>query len=453
MRSTVALVVMVGLLCAARTPTYAQAGGPGTPWRGAGSQPCFGIDDAAIQCTAPARTVAIRAGRLFDSNAGKLLTDQVIVLQGERITAVGPSAQTPIPSGAQVIDLHAATVLPGLIDAHTHMFNEPKPGMSRELSALIATQNTQADLRAGFTSVRDMSSHGNGYADVDIRNAIDKGLIEGPRAQVSTRGIRWGEPGSAAPVNALGPAIVHNVDEARAAVRDQIEHGADWIKLFPGGAYSFAQNGTAQYVTTYPLAVLKALIDETHKLGHKTACHVFGGEGLKNTIAAGCDTVEHAFGLDQAQASLMVQKGLYYDPTFQRYLEPYMDDTDDKSTGGKYRMSSIFAGAVTLASKTPGMKIMMGSGVDGGTYVHGTQALDFEALVKRGGLTPVRALQAGTVVNAEIMGVKDRVGSLEPGKFADVIAVTGDPLADITELQRVKFVMKGGKVVRDDFLR
>ena len=227
----------------------------------------------------------------------------------------------------------------------------------------------------------------------------------------------------------------------------------DWIKLFPGGAYSFAQNGTAQYVTTYPLPVLQALIDETHKLGHKTACHVFGGEGLKNAITAGCDTVEHAFGLDEAQAKLMVQKGLYYDPTLQRYIEPYMDDNDDKSTGGKYRMSAIFAGAVTLASKTPGMKIMMGSGVDGATYVHGTQALDFEALVKRGGLTPARALQAGTVINAQIMGVNDRVGSLEPGKFADVIAVAGDPLADITELKRVRFVMKGGKVVRDELAR
>jgi imidazolonepropionase-like amidohydrolase len=449
MRSIFAMLAVAGSLCAAPMAAHAQAGGPGTPWRGAGPQPCFGIDTAAIQCAAPARTVAIRAGRLFDSNAGKLLADQVVVIQGERITAVGPAAQTPIPQGASVLDLHTATVLPGLIDAHTHMFNEPKPGVSRELSALIAVQNTQADLRAGFTSVRDMSSHGNGYADVDIRNAIDKGLIDGPRAQVSTRGIRWAEPGSP-PGKPLEYALVRNVEEARAAVRDQIEHGADWIKLFPGGAYSFEPNGTAKYVTTYPLPVLQALIDETHKLGHKTACHVFGGEGLKNAIAAGCDTVEHAFGLDQEQAKLMVQKGLYYDPTLQRYIEPYMDDTDDKNTGGKYRMSAIFAGAVTLASKTPGMKIMMGSGADGSTYVHGTQALDFEMLVKRGGLTPVRALQAGTVVNAEIMGVKDRVGSLEPGKLADVIAVAGDPLADITELQRVKFVMKGGKVVRDE---
>ena len=452
MRSIFAMLVVAGSLCAAPVPAHAQAGGPGTPWRGAGPQPCFGIDAFATQCAAPARTIAIRAGRIFDSNAGKLVTDQVLLIQGDRIMAVGAPAQVPIPQGAQVIDLHAATVLPGLIDAHTHMFNTPRPGMSRELSALIAVQNIQADLRAGFTSVRDMSSHDNGYADVDIRNAIDKGLIDGPRAQVSTRGIRWAEPGATATPSPLAPALVHDVDEARAAVRDQIEHGADWIKLFPGGAYSFESNGTAKYVTTYPLPVLQALIDETHRLGHKTACHVFGGEGLKNAITAGCDTVEHAFGLDQEQAKLMVQKGLYYDPTLQRYIEPYMDDNDDKATGGKYRMSAIFAAAVTLASKTPGMKIMMGSGADGATYVHGTQALDFEALVKRGGLTPARALQAGTAVNAEIMGVKDRVGSLEAGKFADVIAVAGDPLADITELQRVKFVMKGGKVVRDELI-
>ena len=453
MRSMLAMLAVAGPLCAAPLAAHAQAGGPGTPWRGAGPQPCFGIDDYATQCAAPARTIAIRAGWLFDSNGGKLLSDWVVVIRGDKITAIGSAEQTKIPDNADVIDLGEATVLPGLIDAHTHMFNTPRPGMSRELSTLIAVQNVQADLRAGFTSIRDMSSHDNGYADVDIRNAIDKGLIDGPRAQVSTRGIRWGEPGYSVPGNPLGPAIVRDVDEARAAVRDQVEHGADWIKLFPGGAYSFAQDGTAQYVTTYPLPVLEALIDETHKLGHKTACHVFGGDGLKNAIDAGCDTVEHAFGLSQEQAQAMVQKGLYYDPTFQRYIEPYMDDNDDKSTEGKYRMSAIFAGAVKLASKTPGMKIMMGSGADGATYVHGTQALDFEALVKRGGLTPARAIQAGTIVNAEIMGVKDRVGALDRGMFADVIAVAGDPLADITELKRVKFVMKGGKVIRDEISR
>ena len=158
-------------------------------------------------------------------------------------------------------------------------------------------------------------------------------------------------------------------------------------------------------MTTYPLPVLEALVDETHRLGHKAACHVFGGEGQRNAIAAGCDTIEHAFGLTQEQASEMARKGLYYDPTFVRYLEPYMDDNDAKNTDGKYRMTEIFAATVTMAGKTPGLAIMMGSGVDGSTYVHGTQALDFEALVKRAGLSPARAIQAGTIVNARSHGL------------------------------------------------
>jgi imidazolonepropionase-like amidohydrolase len=200
----------------------------------------------------------------------------------------------------------------------------------------------------------------------------------------------------------------------------------------------------------YPMPVLQALIDETHRLGKKAACHVYGGEGQKNAIIAGCDTIEHAFGLDQEQADMMVRKGLYYDPTFVRYLEPYMDDNDEKNTGGKYRMIPIFEKAVTMAAATKGMKIMLGSGADGSTYAHGTQALDFEALVKRAGITPARAIQAATTVNAEVLGWQDQIGSIDNGKFADLIAVSGDPLTDITELQHVKFVMKGGKVIRND---
>src|SRR5205085_3386143 len=170
----------------------------------------------------------------------------------------------------------------------------------------------------------------------------------------------------------------------------------DLIKLYPTGAYSFSPSGEAQYVLTYPLPVLQALIDEAHKLGKKTGCHVYGGEGQKNAIIAGCDTIEHAFGLDQEQANMIVQKGLFYDPTFVRYLEPYMDDNDNKATGGKYRMVPIFEKAVTMAAATKGMKVMLGSGADGSTYVHGTQALDFEALVKRAHMTPAAAIQAGT---------------------------------------------------------
>src|SRR4029077_994430 len=207
--------------------------------------------------------------------------------------------------------------------------------------------------------------------------------------------------------------VVHDAEEARAAVRDQIEHGADWIKLFPGGAYSFTATGEAQYVTTYPMPVLQALIDETHRLGKKAACHVLGGEGQKNAIIAGCDTIEHAYGLDQEQANMMVAKGLLYDPTLQRYIEPYMDDNDEKSTGGKYRMIPIFEKAVAMAAATKGIKVMVGSGADGSTYAHGTQGLDFEALVKYGGLTPARAIQGATTINAEVLGWEDQIGSVE----------------------------------------
>jgi len=444
------LLAAFGILLIATTLS-AQVQPPPAPWRGAGPTPCVGSDGGIIQCPPAPRVIAVRAGRLFDSKTGKMLARQVVLLQGERITDVGPEAQVKIPAGAQVIDLSQATVLPGLIDAHTHMFNTPKPGMSRETSTLIAISNLQSDLRAGFTAARDMSSHGNGYADVDIRNAINDGRIDGPRYQVSGRGIVWGgETPASAPVNPLASTVVRSVEEARAAVREHIERGADWIKLFPAGAYSFTPTGEDQYVLTYPMPVLQALIDETHRLGHKTGCHVYGGDGQKNAIIAGCDTIEHAFGLNQEQANMMVQKGLYYDPTFVRYTEPYMDDNDKKNTGGKYRMIPIFERAVNLAADTRGMKIMMGSGADGSTYAHGTQALDFEALVKHGGVNPARAIQAGTTINAEVLGWSDKIGSLDKGKYADLIAVSGDPLADITELQRVKFVMKGGRIIRND---
>ena len=163
---------------------------------------------------------------------------------------------------------------------------------------------------------------------------------------------------------------------------------------------------------------------------------------------AGCDTIEHGFGLNQDQVNMMAAKGLFYDPTLVRYTEPYMDDNDEKNTGGKYRIIPIFEKAASMAAATKGIKVMMGSGVDGSTYPHGTQALDFEFLVKRAGLTPVRAILAGTSINAEAMGWQNEIGSIEKGKYADLIAVSGDPIADITELQRVRFVMKGGKVIQ-----
>jgi imidazolonepropionase-like amidohydrolase len=433
------------------TTLWAQAPAtPATSWRGAGPPPCIGPDGGSYQCPPAPRTVAVRAGRMFDSKSGQMLAKQVVVLRGDRITEVGPEAHIKIPAAAQVVDLSQATVLPGLIDAHTHMFNQRGPKTTTEAAMLIAIQNAQADLKAGFTAARDMTSHGNGYGDVAIRDAINQGRIDGPRYQVSTLGIVWGANPATAPQNPLASTVVRSADEARAAVRDQIEHGADWIKLYPAGGYSFTATGEDKYVVTYPLPVLQALIDETHRLGHKTGCHVYGGEGQKNAIIAGCDTIEHGFGLNQEQIDMMVAKKLYYDPTFVRYTEPYMDDDDAKNTGGKYRMIPIFERAARMAAATRGLKVMMGSGADGSTFPHGTQGLEFESLVKRVGMSAAAAIQAGTMTNAEALGWQDQIGSIDKGKYADLIAVSGDPLADITELQRVRFVMKGGRIVKNE---
>jgi imidazolonepropionase-like amidohydrolase len=409
-------------------------------------------------CAQTPQVVAIRAGRLFDSNSGQESSRQVVLVQGERIMEVGPESQVKIPQGARVIDLSQATVLPGLIDGHSHVYDSLSNGQrvttTNEAWTLLAMKEAQTDLRAGFTTLRDCGTHGEGFGDVDIRNAINRGLFDGPRMQVSTRGIGAagasyiGMPG----INlTLGNEGVHGVDEARQAVREQIHYGADWIKVFPVGGYTFNANGEIFFDPTFTLEELKAIVDEAHRHNHRVAAHAYGGEGLRNAIIAGVDTIEHGQGLDDTMVETMVQKGIYYDPTGIRYTLPSIDENDRKRTGGKYSIVPIFEKNARAALTHKGLKVMFGSGVDGEMYAHGTQGRDFAWLVQHG-MTPAAAIQSATVVDAQMLGWQDQIGSLEKGKYADIIAVSGDPLQDITELERVKFVMKGGKVIKNELM-
>jgi imidazolonepropionase-like amidohydrolase len=409
------------------------------------------------------QVIAVRAGHLFDSKSGQMLANQVVLVSGEKITEVGPADRVQIPSGAQVIDLSQATVMPGFVDAHTHVYsslsNGARVNTTKEAWTLMAEGNAMTTLRAGFTTVRDVGTHGEGYGDVDVRNAINRGTIDGPRMQVSTRGI--GASGSdyiGSPETTItgGNQTIHGPDDARAVVREQIHYGADWIKVFPTGAYSFGFDGELFVDPTFTLAELQAIVDEAHRHHRKVASHAYGGEGLKDSILAGVDCVEHGQGMDDAEAAMMVQKGIYFDVTGYRYTMPEIVENDRKNTGGKYSIIPIFEKNFKNAL-AKGVKIAWGSGVDGtandprssGPLNHGTQAVEFAWLVNHG-MTPAAALQAATMTDAQMLGWDDRIGSIEKGKFADLVAVSGDPLKDITETERMKFVMKGGKVYRND---
>src|SRR5215471_17420484 len=406
--------------------------------------------------------VVIRAGRLFDSKSGRILENQIVLVEGEKVSSVGPADQVQIPTGAQVIDLSKATVLPGLIDGHTHVFGFGVDGINpggppfaspindtREYRTLLALANAQKDLRAGFTTLRDLMSHGGGYADVDIKRAINRGYFQGPRMQVSTMGlVATGEGILGSPEVSL-PGNYQAVDgpwAARQAVREQIHYGADWIKFHSTSDYEFEPNGELLSNPTFTREEVDAIVDEAHRHGRKAACHAFGGEGLRNCVQAGADTIEHAIELDETTADLMKKKGLYLELTAYHYSLSEYTLRDAKSSGGKYSLEAMREKSGRLAISR-GLKISFGSGV--GPFPHGTQAAEFSYLVKYG-MTPAQAIQTATTVAAEMMGWQDRIGSIERGKFADIIAVSGDPLKDITELERIKFVMKGGHVIRND---
>jgi len=402
---------------------------------------------------APDHWIAIHAGHLFDGS-DKLAADQVILIKGDRIVKVGPARNVQVPADAEIIDLTHATVLPGLIDAHTHVFGNG-PDFDNQIlhdsyqyRTLTALANAQKDLMVGFTTLRDLKTLGAMYSDVDLRNAIDRGIVTGPRMQVATRGIQTtgGFVMRGYSPEVPLPSALQVVDSpwaGREAVRDQVAHDADLIKVYAAYDFHFSSAGKLVSPPTFTAEEINAIVEEAHKKGRKVSCHAFGGEGLRNCLNAGVESIEHGVELEDADIKLMAQKGIYLVPTLYHYQ---LDRERDMKKYAGHSVAEVSEPSFRRALAA-GVKIAFGSGV--GPFPHGTQTKEFEYLVKFG-MTPLQAIRAETSEAAQLMGWQDRIGSVEPGKFADLVAVAGDPIADITELERVKFVMKGGQVFKNE---
>lgn len=409
---------------------------------------------AAAQTAPPEHWIVVKAGHLFDGKSDKLLANQLVIIHGDRITEVGPAQRVKIPAGADVIDLSRATVLPGLIDAHTHVFADG-PDLeeqflrdSYQYRTLTALANAQKDLMAGFTTLRDLKSEGAMYSDVDLRNAINRGVAQGPRMQVSTRALQatGGFIMNGYSSSLQLPVALQVVDSpwaARQAVREQITRGTDWIKIYATYQFHFDKDGKLVVPPTFTADEINAIVDEAHRRGHKASCHAFGGEGLRSCIDAGVELIEHGVDLSDDDIKMMVQKGTYLVPTLYHYQ---FDREHDMKKYNGHSIAEVSEPSFRRALNAH-VKIAFGSGV--GPFPHGTQTKEFYYMVKFG-MTPVQAIQAATRDAALLMGWEDRIGSVEPGKFADLVAVSGDPTTDITELERVKFVMKGGQVFKNE---
>ena len=406
---------------------------------------------AALWSQTPQQVTAVRAGRLFDAKSGALLANQTVVITGERITDVGPSDRIQIPAGAKIIDLSRATVLPGLIDTHLHVFPIGDGGSAREspqYRELLALVNAQKDLNSGFTTVCDLQSEGGGYGTVDLRNAINRGIVQGPRLLVAGQGIESSGAGNGGfPINLPAPPTMQIVDgpwEARKAVREHAEKGVDIIKIYSTFGFHFEPDGKMVNIPSFTLEETQAIVQEAHSRGLKVACHAYGGEGLHNCIEAGVDAPQHAIDLDDESIRELKKRNTPLIPTILDILGLEMADL--RNSGGKYSRWLLLQQSF---KKALAAGIVIGFGSGAGPFPHGTQAAAFPYMVQWG-MTPAKVLQTSYIAGAEILGWQDRVGSVEKGKFADLIAVSGDPLADITEMQHVKFVMKGGQVVRND---
>lgn len=410
----------------------------------------------------PPSVVLIKAGRLVDVRAGRVREDQGILVEGERIKAVGPLAeiQRTAPSSATVIDLSRSTVLPGLADCHTHVllqgditaaeYDEQVLKESIPYRAIRATVAARIGLMNGFTVMRDLETEGAMYADVDVKTAINRGVIPGPRMFVSTRAF------SATGMYPLsgyswelkmpeGVQIVDGPDNIRRAVREQVKYGADWIKFYADRRY-FMKDGKLHSWVNFTDEEMKAMVDEAHRLGRRVAAHAMGWDGIDASLKVGVDSIEHGYGLDEGLMDRMIRQGVYWCPTI--YVGVYV--AEGRAAGGApiwLTMRDLEAKAFAIAVRK-GVKIAYGTDAGGYAWTE-NQAKEFSYMVKYG-MTPMQAIQSATTVSANLLERPRDFGAIEPGMFADIIAVNGDPLKDISELERVRFVMKGGEVYKNE---
>ena len=404
----------------------------------------------------------IKAGTLIDGVSNTARHDQVITIRGNIVVDVANASSAKIPAGATVIDLSQATVLPGLIDAHTHIFLQgevPSEGgydiqllkYPQSFRAARATVAARRALEQGFTTIRDMETEGAGYGDIGIKMAIERGYIPGPRMFASTRAISTtgGYPleGYAPEIEVpKGVQIVDGPVEARKAAREQLDHGADWIKVYMTHRSWVGKNGELVSQPTLTVEELRAIVDEAHGWGKKVACHAYGGIGMQRALDGGCDSIEHGLMLTDAQIAQMLRQGTWLVPTLHIYYTDWAPaDTPDGQRDRKRASEHEMSFRKALAA---GVKIAFGTDVGGFPWTDPIAA-EFPRMVELG-MTPMQAIQAATSRAAELLDRAGQLGVIAPGAYADVVAVKGDPLANVTILENVGFVMKDGKVFKND---
>jgi imidazolonepropionase-like amidohydrolase len=409
---------------------------------------------------APATHVVIRAGRILDVKTGQTLTNQAIVIENDRIVSIGPAAAAKPAAGAKVIDLPNATVLPGLIDAHTHLTGNPKDvgyaalGISTPREALIGAHNAKTTLEAGFTTVRNVGA--GGYSDVALRDAINDGDVPGPRMLVSgpALGITGGHcDNNLLPYDwhATEDGVADGIAAVQHKVREDIKYGADVIKICAtGGVMSKGDDPNA---SQYTIEEMKAIVAEAHRLGRKVAAHAHGAQGVIWASDAGIDSIEHGHLMNDESIATLKKNGTYLVPTL--YLMDWHRENAARTNLPDFirkKMEMVSEQGQNNAKKAFAAGVKIGFGTDAAVYPHGLNAHEFAVYVRLG-MTPLQAIQTSTINDADLLGWTDKVGTLDAGKFADIIAVDGDPLQDITTLQHVKFVMKGGEVVKNEYAK